>query len=376
MEVNRRSNGRWEARWREGPRRRSRTFDRKKDAEDYLAWVRRRQQMGHAGIPDDVPMSEFVETYWRLHAVPNLSAPTRELYARIWDLHILRRLGDHGVREITPKLVVRFRADLEHAGVGNPTIIKAMTIVQSMLSFAIREEIVEYNAAAAVKKPRYERAREPTIFSPREIEQMRQKLQQRDATLISVLAYSGPRPEEVVCRLAWGDIGERAIRYVDNKRRKVRYTPLLAPLEQDLNEWYLASGKPDSEEPVFPAHDGDFWKADDWRNWRKRVWQGQRVRGTVEAVELTQPRQGCAPAGSRPRDLRSSFVTLRIYEGIPLTQIAREVGTSVRMIELHYAGVIANWDGKHVPAERSIQAARAASGRKMATDPKTRSNRR
>ena len=130
---------------------------------------------------------------------------------------------------------------------------------------------------------------------------------------------------------------------------------------------------------MFPAHDGDFWKADDWRNWRnwrKRVWQGQRVRGTVEAVELTQPRQGCAPAGSRPRDLRSSFVTLRIYEGIPLTQIAREAGTSVRMIELHYAGVIANWDGKHVPAERSIQAARAASGRKMATDPKTRSNRR
>ena len=81
------------------------------------------------------------------------------------------------------------------------------------------------------------------------------------------------------------------------------------------------------------------------------------------------------PAGSRPRDLRSSFMTLRIYEGIPLTQIAREAGTSVRMIELHYAGVIANWDGKHIPAERSVQAACAASGRKMATNPKTRSNR-
>jgi hypothetical protein len=35
-------------------------------------------------------------------------------------------------------------------------------------------------------------------------------------------------------------------------------------------------------------------------------------------------------------------VTLRVYEGIPLTQIGREVGTSVRMIEEHYAGVIAN----------------------------------
>jgi hypothetical protein len=35
------------------------------------------------------------------------------------------------------------------------------------------------------------------------------------------------------------------------------------------------------------------------------------------------------------------------------------------MIELHYAGVIANWDGHHVPAERSIRAARKKHGRKM-----------
>jgi hypothetical protein len=54
-------------------------------------------------------------------------------------------------------------------------------------------------------------------------------------------------------------------------------------------------------------------------------------------------------------------VTLRVYEGIPLTQIGREVGTSIRMIEQHYAGVIANWDGKQRSAEASIRAARKAS---------------
>jgi hypothetical protein len=37
-------------------------------------------------------------------------------------------------------------------------------------------------------------------------------------------------------------------------------------------------------------------------------------------------------------------VTLRVYEGVPLTQIAREVGTSVRRIEQHYAGVVEDWD--------------------------------
>ena len=113
-------------------------------------------------------------------------------------------LGDYGVRELTPKRLTRFRAELEQAGVGTATVVKALTIVQSILSFAVSEEIVEYNAAAAVRKPRYTRAREPHIFLPAEVEQIRAKLDLRDRTLVSVLAYSGPRPEEVVCRLELG----------------------------------------------------------------------------------------------------------------------------------------------------------------------------
>ena len=75
--------------------------------------------------------------------------------------------------------------------------------------------------AASVRKPRYERRREPHIFLPAEVEQIRAKLDKlRDRTLVSVLAYSGPRPEEVVFRLAWEDIGERAIRYRDEKRHR------------------------------------------------------------------------------------------------------------------------------------------------------------
>jgi hypothetical protein len=69
------------------------------------------------------------------------------------------------------------------------------------------------NVASSVPKPRYERAREPHIFHPAEVEEVRTKLERLpDRTLVAVLAYSGPRPEEVVCRLTWGDIGERTIR--------------------------------------------------------------------------------------------------------------------------------------------------------------------
>ncbi len=266
---------------------------------------------------------------------------------------LTRRIGC----ETRPK---SFRAELERAGVGTATVVKAMTIVQSILSFAVSEQLVEYNAAAFVTKPRYERAREPHIFLPADVEQIRATLQLRDATLVSTLAYSGPRPEEVVCRLAWGDVGEQAIRYQDTKRHRTRHTPLLKPLADDLHEWFLASGRPPDTKPVFPAHDGDFWDQDDWRNWRRRVWQGEPARQRRDRTNPTPPTTGCAPKGTRPRDLRSSYVTLSIYEGIPLTQIGREVGTSVRMIEQHYAGVVANWDGKQRPAETSIRVAREA----------------
>jgi integrase len=360
MDLQRKPNGKWKLRWNEGGRKRARTFDRKGDAIKFEASRIRRKQLGHAAIPDDQPLREFVETYWRLHALPNLSQATRDLYGRIWALHILPRLGDYGVRELTPKRLTRFRAELERAGVGTATVVKAMTIVQSILSFAVGEELVEYNAAAGVTKPKYTRAREPHIFLPPEVEQIRAKLELRDRTLVSVLAYSGPRPEEVVCRLAWDDIGENTIRYVDTKRRKVRFTPLLEPVAEDLKEWFLASGRPSGKRPVFPAHDTGFWNQDDWRNWRQRAWRGERERPRRDRKNPTPPRAGCAPAGTRPRDLRSSYVTLRVYEGVPLTQIAKEVGTSVRMIEQHYAGVVEDWDGKRVPAVDQIRAARRA----------------
>jgi len=38
------------------------------------------------------------------------------------------------------------------------------------------------------------------------------------------------------------------------------------------------------------------------------------------------------------------------------------------MIEAHYAGVIANWSGKRLPAERQIRAARRTRGPQMAPD--------
>ena len=343
MDLRKKRNGKYELRWREGGRRRSRTFDLKGDAENFDADRRRRRQLGQSAVVADVPLNEFVETYWRLHAVPNLAASTQDFYARTWANHIRPRLGDYGVRELSPRRLARFREDLERSGVGVATVRKAMAVLQSILSFAIAEELVEFNAAAGVRKPRYKPAREPQIFLPLDVEEIRGRAQAlRDRTLISVLAYTGARPEEVVCRLAWGDVKERTVRFVGTKRGgRVRFTPLLEPLALDLNEWRMANGRPADRSPVFPApRTSAFWSKEAWANWRRRVWKP------------------IAADGSRPRDLRSSYITVQIYAGVPLTTIAEWCGTSVQMIYEHYAGVIADWDGRQVSACDQIRAAR------------------
>jgi hypothetical protein len=89
------------------------------------------------------------------------------------------------------------------------------------------------------------------------------------------------------------------------------------------------------------------------------------ARSARQTDATARPTPGVALAGTRPRGLRSSFITLQVYAGVPLTTIAKQCGTSVTMIEKHYAGVIENWDGVQQPAEDQIRAARQASGRSM-----------
>src|SRR4051812_43854844 len=145
MSIRKLPNGRWEARERaggRGSRRLSKTFDRKGDAERWEARMRRQRQLGAPLEEDDVTLAEFMEEYWRLHAMPNLAPSTRASYMNIWGVPVHDRLGQRELRTITPKVLTRFRANLERAGVATATVRKALALVQSILSFAVGEERV------------------------------------------------------------------------------------------------------------------------------------------------------------------------------------------------------------------------------------------
>ena len=103
----------------------------------------------------------------------------------------------------------------------------------------------------------------------------------------------------------------------DTKTDRARTVRLVDPLARDLNELRLACGRPDASQLLFPRQDGGPWQDHDYRNWRKR-----RFAPAALAAGVERP---------RPYELRHSFVSLLIHEGVSVVEVARQAGHSASM---------------------------------------------
>jgi integrase len=174
---------------------------------------------------------------------------------------VLPRLGGYPLRNLTPEVLARFRADLAAADVGDPTIRKLMSIVQGVLQRGVEWHRLTTNPARAVRKPAQKRMRRIEPPSPFAVERMRARLRQngrlRDATLVCVSAYAGLRPGEALA-LEWQHMGERTIliegavalgTVKETKTRQTRSVRLLAPLRPTSPNGVLRAAGP-MEGPV------------------------------------------------------------------------------------------------------------------------------
>ena len=95
------------------------------------------------------------------------------------------------------------------------------------------------------------------------------------------------------------------------------------------------------------AASGAFWRASDWRNWRKRVYKA-----LAESVGID---------GARPYNLRHAFASLLIHEGRKsVVEIAAQLGHNPTVCLDTYAHVMAEQEGgERIGAEEQIVQARA-----------------
>jgi site-specific recombinase XerD len=362
----------YKVRWKHAGVHHARRFATASAAERFDRKVKDLKAAGELHLLDEGPrgtisLRDYVyEVWWPDYAEVNLTDEGRANYSVQLDLRIIPKWGDHQLRHLRAGPIESWVSQLRKQGVGDPTILKTLTVFRSILKRAERDEEIERNPIPLVAKPKQERTREPRPIAPFYVELIRRHMldptnrrdrrgrrharraeldRHRDATLVSLLAYSGPRPESEALPLRWSQIGARTITYRATKggRVKPRRTRLLAPLARDLAEFRIRCGRPGDDELVFGE-----WSPSDWDNWRERIFRPAAI-----AVGL--------PADAIPRDLRGSFASLLIFEGLNVLEVAPELGHKPSTCLDIYGRLFEEFDpSRRRPAVEVIREARDA----------------
>lgn len=334
-----------------------------------------------------------MEEVWAPRARRRLAPKTWERDSVVYEKHIRPLLGARRVASLDIEDLVEWQDGLEEAGVGDPTLIKAIGILSSIFAEAARRPRstgVQGNPVSLLEKPAARRRRRPKVWGPVVVERVRFELvvnsrrvgldrrlaALRDALLVSLMAMTGCRPGEALA-LRWQDIGSRIAicRALSGKeirdRTKTgrdRAVPVPSPLGGDLDALRDLSGN-SADAYVFHKPGGGHWLETDWRNYRSRHfvpalerveagWEGWRstlsdpesVRETVSGL-----------AATRPYDLgRHTHSALMLASGISLQRLARIQGHGIRVLDETYAEQLAEFadHDERIDPVAEIEAAR------------------
>ena len=391
---------RYRVRWREGAKQPSRSFRSLTGEHGARAFYRKVRQAQEAGArlaelgSGGLTLATFVADVWAPRAKRRLAAKTWQRDTAVYNKHVLHQLGDRAIAELDAEDLVEWQDQLEEAGVGAPTVIKAMSILSSVFREAARRSRttgVRINPVALLDKPSGKRRRRPRVWGPVVVERVRYELlvhsrrinparevaALRDALLVSVMAMTGCRPGEALA-LRWRDLDGRVViehglsgkEIVDRtKTERDRVGPLLTPLSADLEALreHAADGPDDF---VFRTASDAHWVETDWRNYRSRHFVPALCR--VEAqweewrnalVDNRGVRESVTGLGrTRPYDLgRHTHSALMLASGMSLQRLARIQGHSIRVLDETYSEELAEFQGHEAridPVEE-IEKARA-----------------
>lgn len=341
-------------RWREGDRNMSRAFDTPKAARAFDKEVRRLRQAGELTQELERRRITINDLYadWMTRSQPALSPKAAEVYGVQLDLRVLPAFATRRVAQISVADVERWIAQMRADRAGDPTIIKACTVLQALLSMAVRDGVVAVNVAQQARKPKQGRTRTPYLVRPGAVEHIRAVLaargEPRDVVLLDLLAYAGLRPESEAITLPWRHVRDRSLIVQASKTGRERSVVLVGPLSESLEAWRAEQGDGAADGLVVPSRAGGAWEAEEWRRWHRRVFRPAAVAAGL-------------PADVRPRDLRGSFASLLVHEGRTIVEVAAQLGHSAAMCLSTYAQVFDDADpSKRQPAGDTIRAARAA----------------
>lgn len=397
------ANGRlvWDVRYRdEQGRNRSRTFYELDGEDGANAWVvKRRHGLLNEESDGEMTLGEFFgrrqvrTTIKREH---RLSEKTAKSWMEMWRNHLCHEkygLSGKTLVQLQKKGAIdSFINGMDAAGVGEPMQRRVLGILSSILDQAVDDEAILRNPIHRMKKkPSAARQREIYIPSIEVIEMIRFQLRQhpnkrrrvdygqRDALIVSLLAYHAPRPEELRM-LTWRHSGLESgwlhIYAPKAARGKATVIERDAPLNdvvvKELESWRSELGDPASHSPIIPLPEwgkrrgGDHWSGENWKDWRERIFR-PALRRTADHVATT-PKEHAAICAMRPYDLRHTALSLWLanggkdeqgrWDGSPANpvEVAAWGGHETTTLLRHYGHLVKS--APKVPIADQIRAAR------------------
>lgn len=325
--------GKWRVRYRVGGRNVSRTFDLKADAVKAEAELRRMSQ-GRGLVELDRGRTTLDQHFPVFLDERQVSRDTERQYESLWKRYARETIGVLEIRDLTPKRLHEWMT-YELNEVPAPSKRKAVALVQGVLGTAVVAGELDHNPMRELRKPKQDKRLAPDPFSIEEVEAIRQHLDVEGRSIVSVLAYAGLRPKELLS-LEWHDIKDRTIRVWSGKTSRERAIHLYDHLREDLQQWQSR------DELVFPGVD--------WRSWRRYVWKPALKELGIGGVKYRD---------DVPYRLRSTYVSLTLADGRWTPgEVALMAGHSLDVMAQHYAGLISEYQGRNIRVEDAVREVR------------------
>ena len=343
--IDRRSNGRYRARYR-GPngRWRSRTFDRKVDAQGWLNTELTKVDRGEWVDPRAGRTTFGVVAERWMAARSSLRDSTRARDRSLLDSLILPRFAETPLVAIQPSDLEAFVADLVAAGKAPATIRKVWQVVSGVFGMAIRDRLVALTPARDVRLPKVE-VDEPTALTLDEVTELADTMDPRYRALVLVGAFGGLRLGELAglqagdfdplrhqlrVRRTISDVRGRLIEGPPKTPKSMRTVTLPQAVVEELTSHLGARPEVTGTDWIFPAPGGGPLRRTGWvrRHWKPAL----RAAGLDDDLGT--------------HTLRHSHVALLIAQGEHPKVIADRLGhTSVKTVLDVYGHLYEGADG-------------------------------
>lgn len=215
---------------------RTKTFDRKKDAADYLTSIEGTKLTGTFVDParSRLTLSTWADQW--LAGRVDLAPKTRERYEGIVSKHIAPRWGRVALAEIRHADIQAWLATLELAPA---SVRKVHRVLSMILGAAVRDGRLGRNPAELMALPRVQAA-ERRFLTHRQVEQLADAVGEEWRLVVRFLAYTGVR---------WGEMAALRVHRLDLLRRRALIAESVTPV-RGVMTWGPTKGHERREVPI------------------------------------------------------------------------------------------------------------------------------